>query len=173
MVLNRDSAFKSWHWPPKCKACCRRNDGFTYHFTCFATIRRLRLQIVAKYVISYVKSSLCLQRALHLGGQCHDLKKLQRFNTISGVPAVEASILRLTLHGCKKLSFLLIFLYNAKPSFEIAKWMAKDMLWQNMKINKILQKTWKLKAYITRILAPKGGRPRSGRPPFGSNIGLM
>ena len=40
-----------------------------------------------------------------------------------------------------KLSFLLIFLYNAKPSFEIAKWMAKDMLWQNMKINKILQKT--------------------------------
>ena len=36
----------------------------------------LRLQIVAKHVISYVKSSLCLQCALHLGGQCHDLKAL-------------------------------------------------------------------------------------------------
>jgi len=39
------------------------------------------------------------------------------------------------------LGVLLIFLYNAKPSFEIAKWMAKNMLWQNMKINKIMQKT--------------------------------
>ncbi len=39
------------------------------------------------------------------------------------------------------LGFLRIFLYNAKPSFEIAKWMAKHMLWQNMKINKIMQKT--------------------------------
>ena len=50
-------------------------------------------------------------------------------------------LLHLTLRGCKTLSVLLIFLYNAKPSFEIAKWMAKDMLWQNMKINKIIQKT--------------------------------
>ena len=57
--------------------------------------------------------------------------------------------LHLTLHSCKKLSFLLIFLYNAKPSFEIAKWMAKDMLWQNMKINE----------YMLR-----------GRPPFGASI---
>ena len=91
MVLNHDSAFKSWHWPPKCKAHCRHNDDFTYHFTYFATIWRLRLQIVAKYVISYVKSSLCLQCALNLGGQCHDLKTLSWFNTISSVPAVGAS----------------------------------------------------------------------------------
>ena len=39
------------------------------------------------------------------------------------------------------LGFLRIFLYNAKPSFEIAKWMAKNMLWQNMKIIKIMQNT--------------------------------
>ena len=39
------------------------------------------------------------------------------------------------------LGCLLVFLYNAKPSFEIAKWMAKNMLWQNMKINNIMQKT--------------------------------
>ena len=39
------------------------------------------------------------------------------------------------------LGCLRIFLYNAKPSFEIVKWMAKHMLWQNMKINQIMQKT--------------------------------
>ena len=38
-----------------------------------------------------------------------------------------------------------MFLFNAKPSFEIAKWMAKHMLWQNMKINKIMQKIKKPK----------------------------
>ena len=39
------------------------------------------------------------------------------------------------------LGCLLIFLCDAKPSFEIAKWMAKNMLWQDMKINNIMQKT--------------------------------
>ena len=57
------------------------------------------------------------------------------------VKAVAKPRLSLTLQYFRFLGFLLIFLYNAKPSFEIAKWMAKDMLWQNMKINKILQKT--------------------------------
>ena len=47
---------------------------------------------VAKYIILYVKSSLCLQCALHLDGQCRDLKALLRFNTISTVPAMGASI---------------------------------------------------------------------------------
>ena len=69
------------------------------------------------------------------------------------------------------LGFLRIFLYNAKPSFEIAKWMATNMLWQNAKINKIMQQT--KKNNISQILAPKGGRPRSGRPDFGASIGLM
>ena len=49
--------------------------------------------------------------------------------------------LYLTLPGCKEVSCLRVFLYNAKPSFEIAKWMANNMLWQNIKINKIMQKT--------------------------------
>ena len=70
------------------------------------------------------------------------------------------------LQGCEKLSCSLMFLYNAKPSFEIAKWMSRNMLWQNMKINKIMQKPENLKTYISRILAPKEGRPRSGRPLF-------
>ena len=64
------------------------------------------------------------------------------------------------------LGFLLIFLYNAKPSFEIAKWMAKNMLWQNMKINKIMQKPKNLKTYISQILAPKGGAAAKRPPPF-------
>ena len=50
------------------------------------------IQKISKYVKSNVTSSVCLQCALHLGGHCHDLKTLSRFNTISGVPAVEASI---------------------------------------------------------------------------------
>ena len=39
------------------------------------------------------------------------------------------------------LYFLRIVLYNAKPSFEIAKVMSNNLLWQNMTINKIMQKT--------------------------------
>ena len=54
---------------------------------------------------------------------------------------IDDTTLHLSFQGCKKESFLHIFSYNAKPSFEIAKRMAKNMLWQNMKINKILQKT--------------------------------
>ena len=91
MVLNHDSAFKSWHWPPKCKAHCRHNDDFTYDITYYATIWRRSLQIVAKCVVSYIKSSLCLQCALNLCGQCHDLMSLSWFSTISSVPAVGAS----------------------------------------------------------------------------------
>ena len=62
-------------------------------------------------------------------------------------PSKEQNVLRailplhLTLQGSKQLGCLLIFLCNAKPSCEIAKWMAKHMLWQNMKINKIMQTT--------------------------------
>jgi len=62
------------------------------------------------------------------------------------------------------LGFLLIFLYNAKPSFEISKWMAKHMLCENMKINKIIQKTSNLATYIKPIFEPKEGRPLRGRP---------
>ena len=38
MVLNRNSAFKSQHLPPKCKAHCRHNDDFTYDIAYFAQI---------------------------------------------------------------------------------------------------------------------------------------
>ena len=86
MVLNHDSAFKSWHWPPECKAHCRHNDDFTYHFTYLATIWRRNLQIVAKYVTSNVKSSLCLQCALGLGGHCYGRNTMSWFNTIGEVP---------------------------------------------------------------------------------------
>ena len=43
----------------------------------------------------------------------------------------EGPWLRSTLQAFRLLGFLRIFVYNAKPSFEITKWMAKHMLWQN------------------------------------------
>ena len=73
----------------------------------------------------------------------------------------------------QQLSFLDVFLYNAKPSFEIAKWIAKHIAWQNMKITAIIQQTKKLNAYITLIFAPTGARPRGGRTPFGEIIRQM
>ena len=76
-----------------------------------------------------------------------------------------ADILHLSLQGCNKLPILLIFLYNAKPSFDIAKWIANNTLWQNMKIIKTIQKALhKFKTYLRLTFTPKGGRPLRGRP---------
>ena len=112
MVLNHDSVFKSRHWPPKFKAHCRHNDDLTYDITYFATIWRRSLQIVAEYVKWYVKSSLCLQSALNLGGQCHDLKTLSWFNKISSVPAVGASTVTIS-RLCRDLRPPTVYVSNS------------------------------------------------------------
>ena len=63
------------------------------------------------------------------------------------------------------LVFLRIFLYNAKPSFEIAKWMAKNMLWQNMKINKFMQKNLATQQPTSlEYLHQKGGGREAAAP---------
>ena len=73
--------------------------------------------------------------------KCDCCQKTRRQNQYDKTRINQDTILGSTLQVVRLLGFLRIFLYNAKPSFEIAKWMAKHMLWQNMKINKIMQKT--------------------------------
>ncbi len=48
--------------------------------------------------------------------------------------------------------------------------MAKNTLWQNMKINSIMQTPNNIKTYIKPIIAPEMG---ATAPLFGANIGLM
>ena len=79
------------------------------------------------------------------------------------------SSLRSTLQVFRLLGFFRIFLYNAKPSFEIAKWMAKHMLWQNMKINKIIQQKLKSPKPTSLEDLHQKGTAAKRPPPFWSN----
>ena len=57
----------------------------------------------------------------------------------TGLALARGSLAPPDFAGLTKNMFLVIVLYYAKSSFEIAKWMAPNMLWQKMKINEIMQ----------------------------------
>ena len=73
-------------------------------------------------------------------------------------------LIHLAFPGFRFSVLLQILSYSAKKSFEIAKSMAKHMQWQNMKINKIMQKHKDKKPTSLEYLHQKEGGREAAAP---------